>query len=155
MVEGVLLRHITGARADHHTELDFPVGLDRAFGQHHRIVGALNTASGLHEHNGFGGNRQAGLGRMVGVIQSNRDELADAGHRAAQTRRALDQRQLLGFEFAQPGQRRIAELVRANVLDHSAQVAQLAVGINLAWFFFSGFAVANKFHGFPFLFTQK
>jgi multidrug resistance efflux pump len=84
---------------------------------------------------------------MVGVVQADGDELAHARHRAAHARRALDQRQLVGLELAQLGQRSVAQLLGADVLDHRAQVAQLAFGIDQAGFFLAGVAIANEFHG--------
>jgi hypothetical protein len=66
--------------------------------------------------------------------------------RATHARRALDQRQLVGLEFAQLGQRGIRQLLGADVLDDAAQVAQLAFGIDEAGFFFARVAISNEFH---------
>ena len=92
MAERVFLRDIARARANHHAQLDFPVGLDRAFGQHHIIVRTLNAAGGLHENDGLGRNRQAGLGRVVREIQANGDELGHTRDRAAIAGLAFDER---------------------------------------------------------------
>jgi hypothetical protein len=107
-VERFLLRDVAGLLADDHAELDFPVGLDRVLGQHDGIVGALDAAGGLHENDGLGRDRQAGFGGMVGIVQADGDELARAGDGAAVARRALDQRQLVGLELGELGQRRVA-----------------------------------------------
>ncbi|MCY1369401.1 hypothetical protein D9M69_564390 [compost metagenome] len=142
------MRDVACLRADDHAEFDFPVGLDRALGQHHRVVRALDAAGGLHEDDGLLGHRQARFGRVVGVVQADGDELADVGHGAAEARLALDQRQLVELGLAQLGEGGIAELVGTDVLDDGAQVAQLAFVVDEAGLFFAGVAVADEFHAF-------
>jgi hypothetical protein len=83
---------------------------------------------------------------MVGVVEADGDELADVGDRAAVARLAPDQRQLVELELAQLGQRGIAELLGADVLDHRAEVAQLAVVVDEAGLLLPRIAVANEFH---------
>ena len=83
---------------------------------------------------------------MVGVVQANGDELRCARDRVAIAGFAFDERQLVGFDLGNFGQCSVAQLVGANVLDHTAQVTQLAVGVNEAGFFFARVAVANQFH---------
>src|SRR5450830_937694 len=82
-VERGFLRHVTGARADHHTEFDFPIGLERTFGQHDRVIGSLDASGGFHEYNRLFRNRQPGLGGMVGVVQADGNELAHTADRTA------------------------------------------------------------------------
>ena len=55
--------------------------------------------------------------------------------------------QSVGLQLAQAGQRRIAQLVGADVGHHRAQIAQAAVGVDQAGLFLAGFAIAHEFHG--------
>jgi hypothetical protein len=146
VVERALLRDVARLGADHHAELHLPVALDRVLGQHDRIVRALDAAGGLHEDHRLGRDRQARLGRVVGIVEADGDELAHIGHRAAVARLALDQRQLVGLELAQLGERGIAQLLGADVLDLRAQVAQQTLVVDEAWLLLAWVAVANEFH---------
>jgi hypothetical protein len=83
---------------------------------------------------------------VIGIVQTNGNELAHIGHGATHAGLAFDQGQLVGFEFGQLGQDFVGQLVGANVGHHTAQVAQLASRINETWFFFAGLAVSNEFH---------
>jgi hypothetical protein len=83
---------------------------------------------------------------VVGVVQTNGDELAHMGHGATHAGLPFDQGQLVGFEFGQLGQDFVGQLVGANVGNHTTEVAQFACGINETWFFFAGLAVANELH---------
>ena len=120
IVERFFLRHITGVLANDDAQLDFPIGLDGAFGQHDVVVGALNRRGGLHEHNGFFGHGQVGLGSVVGVVQTDGNELAHMGHGATHAGLAFDQGQLVSFELGQFGQNFVRQLLGADVGHHTA-----------------------------------
>jgi len=73
---------------------------------------------------------------VVRVVEADGDELADVGHGAAETRLALDQRQLVELLLAQLGNGGIAELVgkttqagTENFLDALVATASVALGI--------------------------
>jgi hypothetical protein len=54
------------------------IGLDRIPGQHDVVVRAGDAACGLGEDHGLGRHRQSRLGGMVAVVETDRDEFADA-----------------------------------------------------------------------------
>jgi len=110
----------------------------------------LDAIDKLGEDDRLFGQGQVGLSSVVGVVQTNGDELAHLGHGAAHAGLAFDQRQAVGFELAQLGQGLVVELIGGDVFDDLAQVTQLALCINEARFFLAGFTVANEFHGLPF-----
>ncbi|MCY1222402.1 hypothetical protein D9M72_344920 [compost metagenome] len=145
MVQRLFARDIARDGADHHTELDLPVGLRRAERQHHVVVRAVQRAVGLQEHDRLGRQRHAGLGGVIGIVQANRHDLADTrpGHAEA---RALDHRQRRHVHLRQPRQRRGRQLARADLAHHGAQVAHAAVCIDHARALGAGIAYSNQFH---------
>ena len=60
---------------------------------------------------------------MVCIVQADSDKLTDVADRAAHTRLAFDQGQLVCIEFAQLCQGLVAELIRRHIVDDFAQVA--------------------------------
>ncbi|MNV74825.1 hypothetical protein D3C71_1680770 [compost metagenome] len=93
MVHGLGLLDIRRGLADHHPELDFPVGLDRAARNAHIVVRSHDGRSPLVEHHRLLRNRHVRFRGVVGVVQAYADKLADAADAGAQARLALDARQ--------------------------------------------------------------
>lgn len=75
------IRSVQVARpaADDDREFDLPVGLHRSTGDQHLVVRADDRARVLHEHHRTRGNRRAGLGGVIAVVQADADDLAGAG----------------------------------------------------------------------------
>ena len=87
--------------ADDQRQFDLPVGLGGALGDDHRIVWPVDRRHRLGEHHRFLGQFHARFLGMVGIVEADGDDLADAGHRRPEARRSFHQRQRLGIEFAQ------------------------------------------------------
>ena len=62
------------------------------------VTRAVDAGGGLHEHDRLRGNGQAGLLCVVGIVEPDGDELADADVGHAEARIAAHRRQRLGFE---------------------------------------------------------
>src|SRR3546814_4850997 len=92
MIERVGLLDIAAGLADHDTQLDFPIGLGAAARDHDVVIGADEARNGLGEEDRFGWGLESGLARMIGIIEADREEFADAVHRHAVARASLDQR---------------------------------------------------------------
>ena len=87
--------------ADDHAELDFPVGLLRAARDLDVVVRADDGRGRLHEDDRLGRHRHAGFRGVIGVVQADADELADAGDARAEPRRAVDARQRRRIDLPQ------------------------------------------------------
>ena len=98
------------------------------------VVRADDRAGRLHEDDRLGRHRGAGLGGMVGVVEADADELADAGDAGADARhRRIDQRQAVGIEPAQLGRAPPDRAPRrAMSRDMAGEVADRAAGIEQA-----------------------
>src|SRR3546814_2132159 len=81
MIERVGLLDIAAGLADHDTQLDFPIGLGAAARDHDVVIGADEARNGLGEEDRFGWGLESGLARMIGIIEADREEFADAVHR--------------------------------------------------------------------------
>src|SRR3546814_10823855 len=78
MIERVGLLDIAAGLADHDTQLDFPIGLGAAARDHDVVIGADEARNGLGEEDRFGWGLESGLARMIGLIEADREEFADA-----------------------------------------------------------------------------
>ena len=65
MIERLRLGDIFGGLADHHPELDFPIGLFRAARNANIVVRANDGRRGFHEDYWFRRHGHAGLGSMI------------------------------------------------------------------------------------------
>jgi hypothetical protein len=83
---------------------------------------------------------------VVGIIEPDGDEIADAADASADARLALHQRQLFRLELAQLVQARGRQRCTRDVGDHLRQVADAAFLIDHAGLFAAGRAIANEFH---------
>ena len=83
---------------------------------------------------------------MLDVIDADSDIFADMGDRNTQTGASRNQRQPVGFQFRQPGQRPVGKLVSSEIVYLAGQIAKFAVRIDQTGFLLSGFAITNKFH---------
>ena len=111
----------------------------------------LDAGGGLHEDDGLFRDGRTGLGRVVGVVQTNRHKLSNASHRATHAGFAAHGGQFGGVELAQLGEHGVAELSRPEVRYHRTEVAQCALCIDQTRFFLSGLAISNQFHETPFV----
>ncbi len=74
---------IAAGLADDDAQLDFPVAMRRALGQHHVVVRAGQARQRLHEHHWLGRDRQVRFDRVVTIVEADRDDLADPLQRHA------------------------------------------------------------------------
>src|SRR5450631_979439 len=146
VIERVGLADIFGAGADDGGDLDFPVELGRAARLLHGIVGAGERGIGLEEEDRLRGNRIAGLLGVVGVVQTDGDELRDAGDGGAEPRRARYGGKRRRVEGGELRQRRRRVGLAVEVPDMSRKVAQLTGFIDQTGLFVPLGAVPNKLH---------
>ena len=62
------------------------------------VVRAADRAGGLHEQDRLGRDLRAGFGGVLGVVEADAHELADAADAGADAGRRLDQRQRRGVD---------------------------------------------------------
>ena len=86
VIQRVGLADILRRLADDDAELDFPVGLLRAARDADIVVRADDGRGRLHEDDRLGRHGGAGLGGVVGIVEADADELADAGDTGAEPR---------------------------------------------------------------------
>src|SRR5690606_29841766 len=87
VIERLGLRHVAGRPADDDAELDLPVGLLGAARDDDVVVGPRDGRRRLHEDDRLGRHGHARLGRVVRVVQTDADELADPADARADARR--------------------------------------------------------------------
>jgi hypothetical protein len=127
MLHGIVLGHIARLGADDDAEFHFPVGFLAAAGNAHVIVGALERTQRLHEDDGLLGDRRTRLGRMVGVVQADADEVDRARHAGAHARAALHLRQRHGIDGGQTRKARRRQRAGVDLVQLGRQVAQRTV----------------------------
>src|SRR5262249_22247601 len=77
-VERVLFRQVARAAPDHDRDLALPVELGRALRDHGVVVRAAQRGRRLLEDDRLLRDRGAGLGRVVRIVEADRDEVAHA-----------------------------------------------------------------------------
>ena len=149
VVEGVGLAHVLGLLADDDAELDFPVGLRGAAGDADVVVRAVDRAGGLHEEDGLVGDGGAGFGGVLGVVEADAHEFADAADAGAEC--AVERHRPSGsdveVERAELIERGGGERVAGEVVDDAGEAADVAGGVEDAGLFLAGRAEAEEFHG--------
>jgi hypothetical protein len=100
------------------------------------------------EDDGFLGQRVAGFGGVVGVVEPDRNELGGAGERYAIARVAAHQGQFRSLDLRKLGERLGRQLVGTDAGDDTGQITKLAICVDEAGFFLAGFAEAYEFHAF-------
>src|SRR5436190_19277928 len=78
------LRNVAPMSTNHDAEFHFPIGFLRAARNFDVIVRANDGAGPLSEDHGLRGNRQIGLGRVVGKVETDTDELPHLAHARAE-----------------------------------------------------------------------
>ena len=146
VIEGVLLRDIACAPADHHRELDFPVSLLRPLRQHGLVVRADDAVRSLVEDDRLLGDRHAGFRGMVGIVQSDRDVIADVSDAGPEPRAAAHQGELVELGFADLGEAARAQGLAGDIGHDARKIADAALAVEDAGFFAAGRAVADELH---------
>ncbi|PAV66636.1 hypothetical protein WR25_23081 [Diploscapter pachys] len=135
MIERIRLFDIAAGLADHDAQFDLPIGLLRILGDHHRIVRPRQARDRLGEEDRLGRRFQTRLLGVVGIVEADRDELADPGDGHAVARAPLDQRQAGGIECREARQRLGRHLGGRHIGDHARQITDAAVRIDQAGLF--------------------
>jgi hypothetical protein len=84
---------------------------------------------------------------VVGIIQSDGDEIAHPADARPDPRLAFDQRQLFRIELFQLGEAARRQGLAGEIGNDLRQIANLAHGVDHAGLFAAGGAVTNEFHG--------
>ena len=132
--------------ADDYAEFDFPVGFDGIAGNDHVVVGAADRGCGFHEDDWFGGNFHAGFGGVIGIIEADADEFADAADAGADAGSAGDERERRRIESGDALEGVGREGFACEIGDYGGEVADLVGFVEQAGFFFAGLTVAQEFH---------
>ena len=93
VLPGVLDVDVARGRADDDAELDLVIGLLRALGDDHVVIGAADAAGRLHEEDRLRWDRHAGLLRVQPVVEPDRDDFRHRADARPEPRRAGNQRQ--------------------------------------------------------------
>ena len=145
VVEGIGLVHILARRADDGGEFDLVVGFLGTAGDDDRIVGTADRARGLHEQHGLGRHVEPRLRRMIGIVEADGHDLADAGHGWTQPRASVDPGQRGGIERLKPCHAFREQDIARDVVDFPGKIADAAIRIDQAGFFLSRGTIANQF----------
>src|SRR5580693_1812024 len=146
-VERLIFAQIAGALADDDAELDFPVELTGILRDDGVVVRAAQARRRLVEDDRLFGDRHAGLGGVVGIIQPDGDEIAHPADARPDPRLAFDQGQLGRIEFLQLGKALRRQRFAGEIGNDFRQIANLALVVDHAGLFAAGCAVTNEFHG--------
>src|SRR2546429_6175660 len=119
--QGSIVFDVLRGRSNDHTELDLPVGLVRVARNHHVVARSLQTADGLHEDHGLGWNGRIRFHRVVGIIQTDGDELAGAHAGRSQPRTAWDRRQRGRIDRGEPAQAGGGDFLGPDIADLAAE----------------------------------
>ena len=144
--EGVGLGDVAGFLADDDAQFDFPIGLEGAAGEDDIVIGAADGGGGLHEEEGFGGDCHAGLGGVIGVVEADAEEFADAGDAGADAGVAGDDGQGVGIDAAEVLEGIGQEGRASDVGQDVSERADVAFGVEEAGLFVARVAVAQEFH---------
>jgi hypothetical protein len=79
---------------------------------------------------------------MVGVVEADGDEIADAGERHAEPRLAGDRGQIVDVGARQPGLAFGRDQIGGDVVDDAGEIADIALAVENARLFLPGRAVA-------------
>ena len=79
MLEGILDRDPARPLADHDAELDLVIILLQVLGLHDRLLVADVTVGEAHKDHGLARRLDAGLGRVIGIVEADREDFAGFG----------------------------------------------------------------------------
>src|SRR5262249_34929008 len=143
----LLLGEVAGARADDDAELDLVVELARVPRDDGGVVRPADAGRRLVEDDRLLGDRHAGLGRVVGVVEADGDEVADTADAGAAAPIALDDRQpAAGRRLLHRGEPLRRERVTGEIGDDLGEIADAPVGVQNPGFFAARWAKAQQLH---------
>src|SRR6516162_9537297 len=93
-IQCLVFGQVAGALANDDGELDLPVELARLLWNDRVVVGPADAGRHLVEDDRLFRSRRAGLRGVVGIVEADGDEIADAAHAGAQPHLAANERQL-------------------------------------------------------------
>src|SRR5450830_1026225 len=146
VVHGFGLFDVAGRAPDDHAQLDLPIGLQRSARDAHIVVRPDHGRGPLVEHHGLAGHGHARFGGVIGVVQPDADELADAPHAGAQAGCAGHQGQAGGVDGAQTIEGVRVEGAALDVGHVGRQIPELTRRIQQARFLLARGAIAKQFH---------
>ena len=85
MPHGRCLIHILGPASDNDAQFNLPIGPDGVARNFDRVVWTVDSRGGFHEYDRLIRNRHAGLGGMIGVVETNANKLAHTADRRTKT----------------------------------------------------------------------
>src|SRR5262249_18702548 len=119
----------------------------RIFRDHGVVVGPADARGRLVEDDRLLRNRHAGLGGMIGIVEPDGDEVADAGDARADARLALHQWQLVDRRLADLGETLGRERFACQIRNHLGEIADAALGVDDSGLFAAVRAEADELHG--------
>src|SRR5215471_9270799 len=143
-----VFRQVARALADDDGELDLPVELARLLGNNRVVVGPADAGRHLVEDDRLFRDRRAGLGRVVGIVEPDGDEIADAANAGAEPRIAANERQLVDRGLANLGEALGRQRFCGDIRHHFREVADAAFGVDDSGLLTAARAEADELHGF-------
>src|SRR5579862_1170989 len=123
MLERLPLLQVLTGLADHHPELDFPVGLLAPQWDLDIVVGTDDRTGRLQEKWRLVRNGHFRFGRVVGIIESHADNLAHSADAGTEARRTVDSRETLRIDRPKRVKRLRQKRRTSEVTDGTGEVA--------------------------------
>src|SRR6185437_7305169 len=101
VIQSLLDLEVLARFADYDAEFHFPIRLLGAQRDLDLVIGANDSAAGLQKQRGLRGDRHAGLGRMVSVIQADTDNLAHVADACTEAGRIFNLRKSVRVNLTQ------------------------------------------------------
>src|SRR5262245_27269300 len=146
-VERLVLRQVARALADNDAELHLPVELARPLRDDRVVVRPADAGGHLVEDDRLLGDRHAGLGRVVGIVEPDGDEIADPADAGAEAGIAVHQRQLRDRRLADFRQALGRQRLPRDVRHQLGEIADPPLGIDNSGLLAAARAEANQLHG--------
>ncbi len=96
-------------------------------------------------------DRHAGFFGVVGIVQTDADELADVADAGADAGRSVHLGQALRVEARQLGETGLAKRIPGDIRNDALQRADRTVAVHQGWLFLALGADAHQFHSLPLL----
>src|SRR5205823_4754690 len=100
----------------------------------------------LIEENGLLGDRRVGFGRMIGIVQSDGNEIARLGNASSEPGLTSDERQFLHIRSRDLGKPFWREVFSREIRDNMCEVANPSRGIDQSRSLLARLAIADQLH---------
>src|SRR5262245_35217248 len=137
---------IARALADHDAELDLVIKLGRFLRNERVVVRPADRGRRLVEDDRLLRDRHAGFGGVVGIVQSDRNEVAHIADAGPEPRLARHRFQLLQVSLLDLGEAAGCQHGAVDIRHHPRQVADFSVSIDNAGLLAAHWTITHEFH---------